>query len=103
MPKCGENLLTEEDHALFAKYLKIIDKINKYFSWLTIFTFWKKEEPVREEVHRLHFHEGVKIESWRRMNGKHFPDSAKLNKQLILKNRDLSRNIANRNTQYCTL
>ncbi len=37
-PKCGENLLTEEDLKKYKKALSIINFINKWFSWLNIFS-----------------------------------------------------------------
>jgi|WetSurMetagenome_2_1015567.scaffolds.fasta_scaffold453743_2 hypothetical protein len=43
-PQCGDNLLTEKDHLIFLQFMKGVNWVNKYFSWLTIFRFrrWKK-------------------------------------------------------------
>ena len=35
---CGENLLTEDDLNRFARLLRTIEKINTWFSWLTLFS-----------------------------------------------------------------
>lgn len=57
-PLCGENLLTEQDYIQSLQYLNIINWINKWFSWLTIFVS-KKAKP---EIVSVHIHNGVKIE-----------------------------------------
>lgn len=36
-PKCGENLLTEEDYSDFKLMVRAINWINKWFGWITIF------------------------------------------------------------------
>lgn len=36
-PWCSENLLTEKDYQQYQKTLRIINWLNKWFSWLTIF------------------------------------------------------------------
>lgn len=48
-PNCGENLLTEQDYLLEQKLIKTIDWINRWFSWLTIFSAGKTKE--RTKVH----------------------------------------------------
>jgi hypothetical protein len=42
-PKCGENLLTEEDLRDYKKVLKLINRMNWWFSWVTIFIPKKKK------------------------------------------------------------
>jgi ssDNA-binding Zn-finger/Zn-ribbon topoisomerase 1 len=51
-PKCGENLLTLEDYLTHKKVLKIITWLNKWFSWLTIFSFRKNEKTFYTKVHK---------------------------------------------------
>lgn len=36
-PKCGQNLLTIQDYENAEKLRKLVNRINKYFSWITIF------------------------------------------------------------------
>lgn len=36
-PKCGENLLTEEDYNLGLNLIKKVNFINKWFGWLMFF------------------------------------------------------------------
>lgn len=55
-PKCGENLLTFEDYIQHEKLLRAIKWVNKWFSWLTIFSFKKDYTK-----HSIHVHDGVKI------------------------------------------
>jgi hypothetical protein len=43
-PQCGENLLTEQDYLDHLKLMSAIKFINKWFSWLTIFMFTKREK-----------------------------------------------------------
>lgn len=45
-PKCGTNLLTLEDLNFYKTSIKIINFLNKWFSWLTIFSRNKKEKKV---------------------------------------------------------
>jgi hypothetical protein len=56
-PKCGKNLLTEEDYLQSLRVLKIINWLNKWFSWLNIFSFKKKNE----NLVTMHIHNGIKI------------------------------------------
>jgi predicted nucleic-acid-binding Zn-ribbon protein len=54
-PKCGENLLTEHDYMLSMKNKKIINRINFWFSWLTIFRplmFWAKPKTFELTQHQ---------------------------------------------------
>ncbi len=55
-PQCGDNLLTEQDHLQFLKMLRIINWINKWFSWAAIFT--KKQKDFSGYIH---VHKGVHI------------------------------------------
>lgn len=41
-PKCGKNILTEQDYLNSLVLLRMIDWINKWFSWITIFIPKKK-------------------------------------------------------------
>lgn len=56
-PKCGENLLTEKDYTQYKRVMKVVKFLNKYFSWLTIFSKNKKDETVS-----VHVQEGIHIE-----------------------------------------
>lgn len=56
-PKCGDNLLTEEDHYRYKSFMAKINWINRWFSWLTVFS--KKKPEVFAEVG---FHKELKIE-----------------------------------------
>ena len=56
-PKCGENLLTKEDLDDYIKMMKIINFLNKWFSWLTIFR--TKNTKMASVTARAH--KGVKI------------------------------------------
>lgn len=50
-PKCGENLLTEEDYINSLKLTKAVNWINKWFSWLTFFIPSKKESTYQVITH----------------------------------------------------
>lgn len=50
-PNCGENLLTEKDYLDYQRLLKIINWMNKWFSWLTIFTPKSKYTKSTVKVH----------------------------------------------------
>lgn len=58
-PKCGENLLTELDFMQHQRFLKVVDFINRWFSWITIFQ--TKKSIGKEKTIGVHFHGGVKI------------------------------------------
>jgi hypothetical protein len=55
-PKCGESLLTPEDYLMSERFMKRINWINKWFSWLTIFIPKAKTESIS-----VHVHDGIKI------------------------------------------
>jgi predicted RNA-binding Zn-ribbon protein involved in translation (DUF1610 family) len=57
-PQCGENLLTEQDHVQSLKLLGIINWLNKWFSWLTVFV----PKKTKLEKISVHCHDGVTIE-----------------------------------------
>ena len=60
-PKCGENLLTEQDYIQDEKIKKAIRWINKWFSWVTVF-YSKKTWDKRQSV-SVHVHDGIKIKN----------------------------------------
>lgn len=57
-PDCGDNLLTQEDYNNYIKTLRVIKFMNRWFSWLTIFSS-KKKKPVNAIVNT---HKGISIE-----------------------------------------
>ena len=58
-PKCGENLLTEQDYLLHEKLMKVINWINRWFSWITV--FFSKKKLDQGNSFRVHVHKGYKI------------------------------------------
>lgn len=56
-PKCGESLLTFEDYYEHKKLMDIINWINKYFSWVTIFS----PPPKQLDRYRVKVHKGTKF------------------------------------------
>lgn len=58
-PKCGENLLTEEDYINHMKVMKVVDFLNRWFSWLTIFVSKKKWD--NRTTVSVNVHDGIKI------------------------------------------
>ena len=58
-PDCGDNLLTEEDYNTYIKTMKIIKWVNRWFSWLTVFSYKKNKTKIVE----VHFHKGVHIDT----------------------------------------
>lgn len=50
-PKCGENLLTKNDYLTFKKFISIINWVNKWFSWLRIFSFGAKDKNVKIKIY----------------------------------------------------
>ncbi len=59
-PKCGQNLLTQEDYIQHEKIIRIVKWINKWFSWLTIFHSKGVDKETKISVH---VHDGVKIKN----------------------------------------
>ncbi len=57
-PKCRENLLTERDYLDHKKLKKRIDWINRWFSWLTVFS---SEKHNTQTIIRVKVHNGIKI------------------------------------------
>lgn len=55
-PKCGENLLTEHDFMLASNFYAIVNWLNKWFSWLTI--FFKQKNAIEKKVS---FHNEITI------------------------------------------
>jgi hypothetical protein len=60
-PKCGENLLTREDYLQHKKIIGVVNFINKWFSWITIF-YSKETLNKRKSTFSVHVHNGVKVE-----------------------------------------
>ena len=58
-PKCGENLLTMEDYLQHQNLMKVVNFMNRWFSWITIF-YSKKAWAKRQSV-SVHVHDGVKV------------------------------------------
>ena len=58
-PNCGENLCTKEDYDDHIKFLKTVNFVNKWFSWLTIFR--AKPKPEDYKIFEVHTHNGIKI------------------------------------------
>lgn len=50
-PKCGKNLLTQNDYENSLKLIKMVSWINLLFSWVTIFIPRKKEVNVSVNTH----------------------------------------------------
>lgn len=48
-PKCGENLLTEDDLYEYKKFLRLVKWVNRWFSWTLFFVPGAKTH--RGEVH----------------------------------------------------
>ncbi len=57
-PKCGENLLTYQDWKQAESFIKMVNWINRWFSWITIFS-WRN--PKKREGAYVHFHKGMHI------------------------------------------
>jgi len=56
-PKCGSNLLTEEDYTNSLKILNAMNWINRWFSWVTL--FMPKAKKKTKGI--IHIHKGVTI------------------------------------------
>jgi len=50
-PNCGENLLTEKDYLDYIRLMKMVDWINKWFSWITIFHSKNNTSKASVKVH----------------------------------------------------
>lgn len=59
-PLCGENLLTEQDYLQHQKVVKLVNWLNRWFSWTTYFYSKKSWDKNRKEI-SVHVHDGVKI------------------------------------------
>ncbi|MFA9219865.1 MAG: hypothetical protein ACEQSL_01620 [Sediminibacterium sp.] len=60
-PKCGENLLTEQDYIQHERILKVVNWLNRWFSWTTYLVpkkVWDKRQTVS-----VHVHDGIKIKN----------------------------------------
>ena len=57
-PKCGENLLTQEDYNSATALMRTINWCNKWFGWLGYFNRKRKVT----SVSTIHVHKGFKIE-----------------------------------------
>lgn len=58
-PRCGDNLLTSTDYLQSRKIEKMVNWINKWFSWLTWFD--SKKEVQNPQSFTVHVNDGVKI------------------------------------------
>ena len=58
-PKCGDNLLTEQDYLQHQRMLKIVKWINKWFIWITIFYSKKKLNNI--SIVSIKCHNGITI------------------------------------------
>lgn len=58
-PQCSENLLTENDYMQVLHIYRIVNWINKWFSWITI--FYSKKKLDKGDVISVHVHDGVNI------------------------------------------
>lgn len=56
-PKCGQNLLTEQDYLTWVVLHKYIDFINKWFSWISVFI----KDHEKPKPFKVHVHEGINI------------------------------------------
>lgn len=56
-PKCGDNLFTEEDYMNKKKVLKRVNRINKWLSWITIFS----PKRGKEKVVSVKCHNGIHV------------------------------------------
>lgn len=50
-PKCGDNLLTEKDYLDSERFMRILNWMNKWFSWVTIFIPRKYETKSSAKIH----------------------------------------------------
>lgn len=58
-PKCGENLLTVKDYLIYQKISKIVDFINRWFSWILI--FYPKKKLNKKTFFSIHVHDKITI------------------------------------------
>lgn len=56
-PKCSENLLTEQDYLQSMKFMKGLNFLNKWFSWIMFFV--PKNAKAKEST--VQFHNGINI------------------------------------------
>jgi len=59
-PQCDQNLLTKEDHEQYLSFLKVVNWINKWLGWITIF-YSKKTIDDNTCNMSVHCHDGIKI------------------------------------------
>ena len=50
-PECGKNLLTEDDYRRFLMFVKIVNWLNRWFSWLTIFSRKRNASEFEVKIH----------------------------------------------------
>lgn len=55
-PKCDEPLLTQKDYEAYLKIIVIVDFINKWFSWITLFQSKKTIDNTKKIS--VHYHDG---------------------------------------------
>ena len=59
-PNCGENLCTQKDYDDHMKVLKAVNWVNRWFSWVTLFSKAKPEDK-DYKTFEVYTHKGVKI------------------------------------------
>lgn len=55
-PVCKLNILTQEDYDLYLKMTNGVRILNKYFSWIQIFWFWKISKKRGENYEMIRYH-----------------------------------------------
>lgn len=58
-PNCGENLLTKQDYIQYQNMIRVVNFINKWFSWITI--FYSKKILSKATSVSVHVHNGINI------------------------------------------
>lgn len=60
-PLCGDNLLTERDNMIYQSFMKKVNWINKWFSWVNyLIPFRKKLNEISTNDVNISFHEDIK-------------------------------------------
>lgn len=56
-PDCGENLLTEKDYTDYMQLMRVVDWINKWFSWITV--FYSRKTLQNQSKASVKVHDGI--------------------------------------------